>query len=544
MPKIEQYQGPQARTEVIKGPRATELPIGAFGAAQLAPALADVGKAFGEVQTRIDKTTAEDALVSFEREKNELFFNPESGYFNLQGKDAYDNSASARKSITDLKSKYSEQLKSQSAREMFDRVAAQHVLSADTDVMKHATKGYQAWETATAKASVENTIENASLYWNDPAKLGVQRELGRQTVLDVADREGITGTALAERLQTYDSSFAGASVEAALVSSSVEADDAMAKYGDLLEGPMKQKLQVAIDKKKKAEKTQLDSQMSVLHANKLIDQYGDDRGAILDALRDIKDPEMQQKARKEAMYQLTQMDKVKSKQQLDAYNAAYDYTSSQGSVEAFKAASPEQWELLTPTQKKSIEKGEGESHDWNKWYETSLMSTGDMKKLDADQVSNIASNFDKSHRDKFISMVRSARGEGSSADKMGSQVGRTTAGQTKSAVEQLIGKNSGKWGKEDKSRADQFYQLIDTESTRLTDIKGRPLDSNEYSSMLNSLTREVSINKSVLGIKYEVTRELSSIPKEDLSILTNYLRKNNIPVTSESLINAYQQANQ
>ena len=87
MPRVANYGGPQVRTTVTQQPladagpgdrvfRQNERAIQSAGAAGLA-----ITQAAVEHQRRVDTTSAEEALVSFERDKNNLFFNPDNGYF-------------------------------------------------------------------------------------------------------------------------------------------------------------------------------------------------------------------------------------------------------------------------------------------------------------------------------------------------------------------------------------------------------------------------------------------------------------------------------
>lgn len=539
MPKIAQVTLPGVSTQVTQGPRARDLPAGAFGTAQLGAALGPVAQAVEDFGTRTAKTAAEEALVQFERDKNDVFFNPESGYFNLQGRDAYDNAGKTRQSLDELKEKYVGTLDTEEAKRMFNAIADRHITAADADIMKHSSKGYQAWEVGTAKASIENTIENASLYWNQPDRLAVQNQLGRQQIMDVAKMEGISAEETNERLQTYDSSFVTSSVEAALQKGSTFAEEIMDNHGDKLEGPQKVKVEKAIAAKKKAEHTQRVSQESVMIANRLVSDHGDDRQTILQEVEKIKDPEVQQKARKEAMYQVKQLDNAKAQLQVETFSEADQYVRTQGSVESYQAAFPEKWELMTPSQRKSLEKGTPLKQDWNLWYDVSQMSDKELMALNRDQVASIATKFDKSHRDKFMSLLRDINEGQDSSARTDHQVGRTRTAQAKSMVEQVLGKNSNKWSIEDKSRADQFYDLLDTEVNSQEEQLGRKLTSEEFTNLVNNFTRKVTIERQYL---WDREVNLVDIPKEDLENLTNYLRANNVKITAETLIRAYEQA--
>jgi len=167
MPKVTQAQASQIAPTVVRQPRASaQVPTAAFGA-PITKGLVDIAQAGLDIKQRIDTTAAEEALVSFEREKNDLFFNPKTGYFNTQGRNAFDSASVANTALDDLKKKFGKDLGDQ-ARSMFDPAADQHITRARTDIGRHSSKGLQAWETATLGAQVENTLENASLYWNDP----------------------------------------------------------------------------------------------------------------------------------------------------------------------------------------------------------------------------------------------------------------------------------------------------------------------------------------------------------------------------------------
>ena len=161
MPTIVQYGPSQVSTQVVAQPLAKAAPKGAFGQA-IGKGILDVVKAGAALKQRVDVTSAEESLVQFERSKNDLFFNPESGYFNTQGKNAYDNSTAATQSLEALKKQYGESLNS-NAKRLFDRSADRHITRSNLDITRHASKGLKAWEITTLESQTENSIENASL---------------------------------------------------------------------------------------------------------------------------------------------------------------------------------------------------------------------------------------------------------------------------------------------------------------------------------------------------------------------------------------------
>lgn len=530
MPKIPTYDGLQVDQQVVSQPlaRVDPDPINSRAINQL-------GNEVLKMQQRIAETEAEEAITSFEREKNKIFFDPDSGYFNAQGRDAYDRAPVVNKNLDALKRQYSENLKSDTARRSFDRVATQHLTRANQDVMRHASKNLKAWEASTINAQVENTIENASLYWNDEKRLGVQRELGRQSVMESATIEGLSPEATAERLQTYESSFAAAAVTAAVQQGSQQGQETFDRYKDRLEGPDAIKMQSAIGRKAKAEKTQLDSNTAVLAAGKLVEQYGDAdnaRSSIIEEVNKIEDPELRQKAMKESMYQFEAKMKADSEERAATFEAGENFIVEGGSVDQFIAQNPEQWEKLTPKQKRVLNSGASVSTDYIK--------LSDLLTLPKDKLAQVnpTDHFDhlnKADRSKLINAVKSARQGG-----VDHQVGRTRTSETSSVVEQLFGKKT-KWNQKEKAQVNEFYAIVDDEVQFREKQKGSPLTSQEYTEMLNSMTRKVVKDRTFW---FDKEQDITDIPAEDLGVISDYLHQNSIPATAENILKAYEQASQ
>jgi len=532
MPKIEQYQPSQITTEVVKQPKAKDVPAAAFGGA-IGKGIADIVKAGAALKQRVDITSAEESLVQFERDKNNLFFNPDTGYFNTQGKNAYDNSTAATQSLEDLKKQYGENL-NQNAKLLFDRSADKHINRSQLDIARHASKGLKAWEISTLDSQAENSIENASLYFNDPERLKVQNVLGRQAVIDSSDMLGLGPEATAEKLQTFESSFARSTIEAATQAGAIEGKLALEDYGDRLEGPDKVKMQSLIEKKEKSEKTQNDARLAVATATRLVDQYGD-RGDAIEEVNKIEDEDLRKKTMTETMSQFSRKKQAESEARASAFEDAEGHILEGGSAESYKAANPEDWENLSPKQQRSIESGIVSTTDWNTFSNLMLLPKSELAKVDP------VEHFDKlakSERSKLISAVKSANGTGSSKDKTDHQVGRTRSAQTTAAIEQLLGSKKSKWNKNKRERANDFYSLLDDEVNFREEEKGAKLTSEEYTDLLSGLTRAVVQE----GRFFDSKLDLTDIPTDDVPVLSKFLRDNNVPVTTDNLIKAYKQA--
>lgn len=541
MPKVTQYQANQVQTRVTNDPLASSASADAVFQAntQLSQAGGNVGQAVADMTLRIDTTSAEEAMVAFERDKNNLFFEPETGYFNTQGKNAFDSAGAASKSLNDIKKQYGDTLNS-SARAMFDGVADTHISKSQVDITRHSAKGMKAWEVATINAQVENTLESAALIWNQPETLNVQNALGRQAVIDSAEKEGIGAEATNEKLQTYDSAFASTAISAAISSSAAEGKELLDKHGSKLEGTSRVKMENMLAKRVKTEKIQIDSQRAVLSGAALADAY-EDRSAIRDEVNKIDDADLRGKTMKEAMRQFDIKRKAESEEQKASFEDAESHIFDGGSAETFQAQDPEGWDKLSAKQKGNIESGKSTATDWNAFSDLMVLPKAQLRDINpTDHFHQLA----PAERAKLVSAVRSATGSGSGADKIDHQNGRTRSSQTSSAMEQLLGKKST-WNDDERAQANSFYDLLDGEVASLEQQKGSSLTSSEYTDMLSKLTREVTIKRNAFGIDFlapDSDQDITDITPDNLKQLSDFLRENNIPVTAESLLKAQQQA--
>tara|TARA_R110000850_G_scaffold91270_4_gene193840 strand:+ start:1812 stop:3404 length:1593 start_codon:yes stop_codon:yes gene_type:complete len=528
MPKVSTYGGPQVSTEISRGARAGSVAPGAFGGA-IGAGVQQLGQDGLKIAQRIDTASAEEAAVNFEREKNDLFFNPDTGYFNTMGKNAYEGSGAMQESLQKLKRKYSDTLTSSGALAAFDKVSSAQIMRSNVDIQRHASTGLKSWEIATVNSQVENTLENASIYHNDPKRLDVQRVLGRGSVLDAAEMEGIGPEATAEKLQTYESSFNASVINASLRQSAAEGQAALDKYGRNLEGPDRIKIEDAIVKKIKVEKTAKVAAESLAKATQLVSDY-EKRGDINEEINAIEDPDMRAKTRREAMWQYDQKEKAEQEERGQTFEDVENHVLKGNSPEAWIANNPEGWEKLSPKQKKTVLSGEAVTTNHGVLSEILLRDKKELAKIDPSDYFNVLAPAD---RNRLVSAVKSARGE--SADD---PVGRTRAGQTTSTMTQLFGDSFTNLTPKKQNKYNTIMNEFDNELTYREGIKGSMLTSHEYTAMLGDFTREVVIEGTIWDSEYDIT----DIPDIDTPVLSKFLRDNGIPVTSDNLIKAYRQA--
>lgn len=534
MPTV-QYKSDQIRTEVAGRTQARAVNN---GGQQLAQGISNVAQVATQLNQQANIAEAQQASTAFERDKNDLFFNPDTGYFNTQGRTAYDAAADTSEQLNRLKEQYATDLSPEARRE-FDRVASAQITRSNADIMRHSSKNLQAWEQANTAAEIENTLENSALYWNRPDDLKIQRALGEQSVLEVAQAQGLSPEATNEKLETYRSAFASSIIKSATSSSAAEGRDAMEKYGNKLEGPAKVNMQMAIDKRTAAERTQDISRQAVLTGTNLVKDYGehpDARNVIMEEVNKIEDADLRKATMSQANHQLNIKKQADAEVQgeifEEAERAKFDANTS---VEMFKANNPEQWGKLTPKQQQSLASSSKITTDYVLFSELSLMDEKELAKVNpSDYITQLASTEYK----QLVSMVKSARDVGTDS---GNQAGRGRTAQTSSSVEQLFGKKSS-WNKNEIEQVNAFYSVLDGEVKMQEQLKGSSLTSQEYTEVLDGFTRKYVIEGGAWFGLADADKDLTDIPADDLKTISEYLNRNNIPATVDNIHKAYQQA--
>jgi hypothetical protein len=539
MPTVK-YQPDQVRTEVAGRTQARTVNN---GGQQLAQGINSLASAANQLNQKATVAEAQEAATGFERDKNDLFFNPDSGYFNTQGRTAYDTAGDTSKQLDKLKEQYASKLSPQ-ARQEFERVASAQITRSNADIMRHSSKNLQAWEQANIEAEVENTLENSALYWNSSDNLKVQRALGTESVLEAAQIQGLSPEATNEKLENYNSAFATNVIKSAAQSSAAEGEAAMEKYGKSLEGPDRVNLQEMLTERKEAESVRDISREAVLKGTNLVADYGDRpdaRAAILAEVDKIEDPDSRKATKSQAMYQLN----LKKQADAETRGAIYEEAervkfSPDESIESFKANNSELWGKMTTKQRQSLEATGKIQTNYVTFSDLSLMDETEIAKIEPSDYFDVLA---PTERKQLIEMVKDARGPNAANKASMVQTGRSRTAQTSATVEQIFGQKSS-WNDKETKRVNAFYGVVDSEAKMQEAQKGSPLTSQEYTDILHSFTRKYVVEGGSFFGLLDDEQDLTDIPADDLKSVSEYLNKNNIPATVSNIFKAYEQARQ
>lgn len=542
MAKVLQYGGQQVSTEVARTPTLGTPTItdnsGVIGGAMKGL----LGAAQKEV-TKIDETDAENALVQFEREKNELFFNAETGYFSTSGKNAFDGRESTSKALDDLQKKYSESLTNQGARDIFSRSSNVHVTRGRTTIAKHASDGFKAYESATVAARVENSIETGMLYYNNNDELALQRQVGRQAVIDKADRDGLDGVAKNELLQNYDSKFAAAIITAAGQQDISRANELYGRLGDRLEGS--EALTIAENMKK------LNFDADALSASSEI--ISDGSRSLADMVNDVNAMEINTpedaKIKTEVMRQVKNQYSLNKAIKDEADVAAFeDYaTQIEDGAGQFGQASfttkdipGRVWENMPQKDRnallkmeKVISSGDNIATDEVLLNDLMMLPKQELAKLRAPMYFDRVGGSDRTTLRNAIIAARKPTTD----DTIG--FARTRASIISQSMEQIFGRKSSKYSSNQLKQANELHRMINAESQYRQQMLGRKLTPVEFEDLMHGFTRKAVMGK---GVFWDSESDITDVPEEHYGVISKELRARGVPVTSDNIIKFYGQA--
>lgn len=533
--KIKQYGSQKFQTGTARSPLSPRIKAGLRGAA-ISAGLGAAADTVAFIADDLSTTEAESTLVKFERESNSLLHSPESGYLNTKGKNAFDLGNDASERLTKLKDTFSEGL-SGPARDKFNRVADNMVTRNLGTIQKHAGAGFKSWKISTIKDSVENSIESAGLNWNDPEEVNMQMQVGIAAVKDAAELEGVDSK---ERVETFRAALAQAAISSATADSADNGKRAMEMYGEMLEGKAPALMKERIETKRRQEEQRDQAIESVTIANSMLTQFTN----LTDMQDEIRkkyksEPELLDKALKATKTQYDHRKVAEQDEQADTFNEAQLFMREKGATtEAYIAANSAGWDSLSAVQRSSLDKqakGGVVKTDWNKYNEWSLMQPDELAKVNPN---DYQPHMAPAELKSFNAALKSARRGEKTPDH---QVGRTRASQTTSTMVQLLNKDRKDWSRSDLTKVDAAYDMLNDMVVYRETQLGRKLTPDEYTSALSDLTYKLVKERPWYRPDTEtgLADEILELSESDRMVLTNLLRKRNLPVTAMNLMEIY-----
>ena len=188
---------------------------GGSGLSSIGGALDSVVNDFEKAQAQVDSTAAEEARINYDRDITTILHDPDNGYFNKSGKNAYEGRIDAEKALEIARQNHVKGLSPQQQK-MFNSAAQRMQESNRRAISSHASRGFKAWDVATQEASIENAFEKGTLNYQNYEEMGIQLATMRNAVKVSSESQGIGAEATNEKLQTMTSKFYGSVLSRAM----------------------------------------------------------------------------------------------------------------------------------------------------------------------------------------------------------------------------------------------------------------------------------------------------------------------------------------
>ncbi|MEW8645144.1 MAG: hypothetical protein AB2563_03520 [Candidatus Thiodiazotropha endolucinida] len=145
-----------------------------------------------ELKLSEEETLAKSVDADFSQDLRTLLDDPDTGYYNQRGQNAYQNRADVANQIKDLKSKYVRQFKPGSvSAQLFTQVAERRVESSLNGLFSHASKEFRRWQDDAYDARIKASIDDAVTGIRDPKLIRQAIATGKAEEIEYAQRHGL-----------------------------------------------------------------------------------------------------------------------------------------------------------------------------------------------------------------------------------------------------------------------------------------------------------------------------------------------------------------
>jgi hypothetical protein len=211
MPKVEQYGGLKVSSAVGRVGQA-RAPMVADNYSAVTKGVGSLVSGLGELDDSIKTAEGDAALIAFERETNDLFYNEDTGYYASQGKNAYDGLDPTKERYQKSYDKHFGEL-SQGAKNKVEARFGNMMTSETARMSLHAGKGFKQYEQALDVDKTENALERARHLYNSPKDID---EIARELITLAEKSKAAAGEDATEAKQNAVSSVVNSSVNAAI----------------------------------------------------------------------------------------------------------------------------------------------------------------------------------------------------------------------------------------------------------------------------------------------------------------------------------------
>lgn len=144
-----------------------------------------------QMQQLNNEAATKQAYIDFSQQMRTTLFDPKTGYYALQGKDAVDAYQPTIDKLQQLRQTVVDNLANDQQRRMFQDVALRRTEVELDGMARHAAGQQRAWQDQTSDGVVQDNLNDAAAYYNDPKRFGLAVITGQQEISNHAAQVGM-----------------------------------------------------------------------------------------------------------------------------------------------------------------------------------------------------------------------------------------------------------------------------------------------------------------------------------------------------------------
>jgi hypothetical protein len=500
-------------------------------------AAAGVGNVFLQIAEKARIVRAEENLLEYQRARNDVLMNPDTGYYNKKGRDAYDGREATTEQLQKLRRERADSIQDPIAREMFTKATDSLLVQDEQQTMEFAARNFDAWQKSVSQQRVEMSFVDAARDWNNPEQLAIDFELGKQAIVDMSSGMGAEWTT--NEIDQYAGRFYRGVVESAVNTSVQDGENLLEKFDGYLdpndEFQLKEKLRV----KKENQEQQEVATLAIVKAQNLVGDYWerpDARSVILDEIAKIDDPVLRDRTMAEAMNGLNARQNAQSEQQRAYYEQAVGLMAAQGwTTTQIIAQNPDAWNKMTGVQQAALLQAEQQGPvktDLNLWTGLTTSSDQELASITNEELTEMQTMLSTSDYQQLVKRIADVRGGGNET-----RIGWTRNAQATAAMKEIFGNSQGDV---DLQEQRVFYGTLQAEYNARKAELGRELSYDETDTLYSDLTSKYLVERNFLGIPMGSTEYgLEDVPINAVQEITELLRSEGLTVDSPAIVQFY-----
>jgi hypothetical protein len=327
-----------------------------------------------KIQQEADDVALMSSTAKLKERSNRALYDPEQGYLNKKGKDAFEIADDAVSDYDKMAAEFEGELATTRQRQAFRRVALNMRNDYDLLIQRHVAKERQEYDATEFQAFIKSSQDRAILNYTDPMMIAAETEGIRAATAAFAARNG-KGKEWADRFTFDQMSATHVGVIERMLANQQElkAKEYFGAVKNAITGPD------AIKVEKAVESGVLRAQSQSVADNIMLNTP--DEGEIYAKVREIKDPQLRDAVQARVDADLNRRDRATNEMR-ESYMMAFTTRIDQGqSIDQMMGTV--QWWNLTTGQRTALKayakqksKGGEPETDWETFYNlTTLAST-------------------------------------------------------------------------------------------------------------------------------------------------------------------------